>query len=164
VVFLFSHRGCDRLFAAGTQAPKCGRVKHQRAVLPVFHNFFEPVGGGFDVGIQETVAALAHFGGVDAAEKGGGAVAGKANVPMAARPRLVNAPSFQLQNGRAKVPDLLQLSHNSRDSYAPTCGQIQTRRNEASQPGEGVAASSSVADGRIAGAGDDGPILASDAV
>jgi hypothetical protein len=38
--------------------------------------FLQARGGGFDVGIQEAVAALGHFGGVSAAKERGGAVAG----------------------------------------------------------------------------------------
>ena len=39
--------------------------------------------------------------------------------------KLVNAPSFQLQDGRAKVPNLLRLTGNFGQSCAQTSGQIQ---------------------------------------
>ena len=76
--------------------------------------------------------------------------------------RLVNAPSSQLQNGRAKVPDLLRLSSKLGESYAQTSDQIPTRPDEGSYPCYGSAAFSGVADGRIAGVGDDCPLLAGD--
>src|ERR1039457_5413235 len=44
--------------------------------------------------------------------------------------KLVSAPLFQLQNRDARVPDLLRLSSNSCESYAPTRDPIQTRADE----------------------------------
>ena len=50
------------------------------------------------------------------------------------------------------------------ESHAPTSDPIQTRPDEGSHAGHGPVAFSGVADGRIAGAGDDGPLLAGDAL
>jgi len=77
---------------------------------------------------------------------------------------LVNAPSPQLLNGRAALPNFLRLSNNFGESHAPTGDQSQTRPDEGSYLGHGAAAFSGVVDGHIAGAGDDGPVLASDAM
>ena len=75
---------------------------------------------------------------------------------------LVNAPSFQLQDGRAKVPERLRLSIHLEQSCAPTNDQVQTRTNDGSYSCYSSPAFSGVADGRIAGAGDDCPVLAGD--
>ena len=51
---------------------------------------------------------------------------------------------------------------NLGESYAQTSDQIQTRADEGIRPCHGSVAFSGVADGRIAGAGDDCPLLAGD--
>jgi hypothetical protein len=48
-------------------------------------------------------------------------VIGKAD---GSRIKLVNAPSFQLQNSCVKVPDLLRLISSFRESYEQTSDQI----------------------------------------
>ncbi len=48
------------------------------------------------------------------------------------------------------------------ESNAPTSDQIQANPDERSYPSEGLAAFAGVADGRDAGAGDGGPVLAGD--
>jgi hypothetical protein len=45
---------------------------------------------------------------------------------------LVNAPSFQLQNGRAEVPDFLPLSDSFGKCYEATSDKSQTRPDEGS--------------------------------
>jgi hypothetical protein len=74
----------------------------------------------------------------------------------------VNAPSFQLQTGRAKVLDLLRLSSDLGESYAPARCQIQPHTDEGICPWAGSVALSGVAAGRLAGAGDDCALLARD--
>jgi hypothetical protein len=75
---------------------------------------------------------------------------------------LVNTPSFQLQNGHAKVPDLLRLSGSFWASYAPTSDPSQTRPDDGIEQSHSWAAFAGVADGWIADAGNAGPLLASD--
>jgi hypothetical protein len=69
---------------------------------------------------------------------------------------------FQLLIGHAEVLDLLRLSNDFGESYARTTDPRQTRSDEASYRWDGSAAFAGVADGIIAGAGDDCPVLAGD--
>ena len=76
--------------------------------------------------------------------------------------KLVNAPTFGLQNGRAKATDLLGLSSSLGEPYAPTSDQLRARTDQGRYPCYGPAAFSGVADGSLAGAGDDYRLLAGD--
>lgn len=78
--------------------------------------------------------------------------------------KLVNVPLFQLQNGRAKVPDFVQLSSGCRESYVPTSEPNQARPDERSYRCYNSVAFPGVAGGRIAGAGDNCRLLVSDAL
>ena len=69
------------------------------------------------------------------------------------------APLFPPQNGRAKVPVLLIILG---ESHAQSRDEIQPRTNEGIHPDDARVAFSGVADGGLAGAGDDWPILAGD--
>ena len=53
---------------------------------------------------------------------------------------------------------------NFGESYAQASGKIQPRTDERIHPGYGSVAFSGVADRNIAGAGDDCPLLAGDAI
>jgi hypothetical protein len=79
--------------------------------------------------------------------------------------KLVNTPSFQVQDGRATLsdlPDFLRLSSDAGESHAPTGNQSQTCLTEENYPGGGPTAFASVADSRIAVAGDNCHLLAGD--
>jgi hypothetical protein len=64
---------------------------------------------------------------------------------------------------RAEVPDFLRLTNNLGESYAPISDQFRAPTDKGSYPRYGSVGFSSVADGSIAGAGDDCHLLAGDA-
>ena len=64
---------------------------------------------------------------------------------------------------RAEVPDFLRLTNNLGESYAPISDQFRDPTDKGSYPRYGSVGFSSVADGSIAGAGDDCHLLAGDA-
>jgi hypothetical protein len=70
------------------------------------------------------------------------------------------APRFLLQNGRAKIHALLIIG----ESHAQSTDEIKLGTDEGIRPGHGTVAFSGVADGGIAGAGNDCPLLAGDAM
>jgi hypothetical protein len=77
--------------------------------------------------------------------------------------KLGNAPWVQLRNGHAKVPGFLpRLSNNLGESYAPSSDPIQACLDRPGYPCDGAAEFASMADGLIAGAGDNCPLLARD--
>jgi hypothetical protein len=63
----------------------------------------------------------------------------------------------------AEVPDFLRLINNLGESYAPTSDQFRARADKGRYPCYGSVAFSGVADGSLAGAGDDCHLLAGDA-
>jgi hypothetical protein len=73
---------------------------------------------------------------------------------------LVNPPLDTLNNGRAEVHDFLCLSNRHGERHAPTGDRTQARFDEAADPGSGATVVAGVAAGCIAGAGDNGPLLA----
>ena len=64
---------------------------------------------------------------------------------------------------RAEVPDFLRLNNNLGESYAPISDQFRARTGKGSYPGYGPVGFTGVADGSLAGAGDNCRLLAGDA-
>ena len=75
--------------------------------------------------------------------------------------RLVKEPLLTLENGRAKISDLLIIS---RKSTAQTGDQIKNHTNKDICPCHSWVAFSGMADDVVAGIGDDGRLLAGDAM
>jgi hypothetical protein len=63
----------------------------------------------------------------------------------------------------AEVPDFLRLINNLGESYAPSSDQFRARADQGGYPRYGSVGFSGVADGSLAGAGDDCHLLAGDA-